>query len=295
MHLGSGEPSHFGGASMLKMTVAAMALAIAAPAFADTLTIDNIIALAGAGIGDEAVIAKIKSSGTRFDLTTDQMILLKSKGISGPVLAAMLESAPTPVATAPAMSMDSADPMVPHPAGVYLLSNMGSGRKMQRIDPTVTNQAKTGGIFGYALTGGIASMSIKAAIQNETARVHAQPGRPTFYFFFDESNPETARMTTAWAAGTAATVSSPSEFTLIKLMKKDGRREARVGSANIGGAKTGVMDKDRIAFDYEMVRPGVFKVMPTGELPSGEYGFIYALTGGGSTGAMTARIFDFAI
>ncbi len=79
------------------------------------------------------------------------------------------------------------------------------------------------------------------------------------------------------------------------MMKKDGRREARVGSANIGGVKTGVMDKDRIAFDYEMVRPGVFKVLPQAALAPGEYGFIYAISGGGSNGAMTARIFDFSI
>lgn len=281
---------------MLRMTIAAVALAAAAPALAETLTVDNIVALVSAGISDDAVIAKIKSSGTRFDLTTDQMILLKSKGVSGAVISAMLadNSAPT-AARAPAMSMDSPDPMVPHPAGVYLLSSTGAGRRMQRIDPTVTNQAKTGGIFGYALTGGIASMSIKAAIQNETARVHAQENKPSFYFFFDESNPDTARVATAWAAGTAATVSSPSEFTLIKLMKKDGRREARVGSANIGGAKTGVMDKDRIAFDYEMVRPGVYRATPLQELPAGEYGFIYAIAGGGAAGAMTARIFDFSI
>ncbi|KQN00880.1 hypothetical protein ASE85_09690 [Sphingobium sp. Leaf26] len=278
---------------MFRMTIAAMALAIASPAFAETLSVDSVITLSQAGIGDEAVIAKIKTSGTKFDLTTDEMLMLKSKGVSGPVIAAMLNNSAT--TAAPTMSMDSSDPLVPHPSGVYLLSSTGAGRKMQRIDPTITNQAKTGGIIGYAFTGGIASMSIKAAIQNEAARVRAQPGRPSFYFFFDESNPDTARANTAWAAGTAATVSSPAEFTLIKLMKKDGRREARVGSANIGGAKTGVMDKDRLPFDYEMVRPGVFRVTPTQELEAGEYGFIYALTPGGSSGAMTARIFDFGI
>lgn len=166
---------------------------------------------------------------------------------------------------------------------------------MQRIDPTVSNQAKTGGILGYALTGGIASLSVKASIQNETARVHATETQPTFYFFFDESNPSVAVATTAWAAGTAATVTSPAEFTLIRLTKKQGRREARVGSANIGGAKTGVMDKDRISFGYELLRPGVFKVKPDAPLNAGEYGFIYSIAGGGAGGAVTARIFDFSI
>jgi hypothetical protein len=30
-------------------------------------------------------------------------------------------------------------------------------------------------------------------------------------------------------------------------------------------------------------------------LEAGQYGFIYALTGGGTGGAMTARIFDFSV
>jgi hypothetical protein len=64
---------------------------------------------------------------------------------------------------------------------------------------------------------------------------------------------------------------------------------------NIGGAKTGVMDHDRIAFDYQMVRDGVYKVTLKQPLEAGQYGFIYALTGGGTGGAMSARIFDFAV
>lgn len=260
-------------------------------AHAEPLSIDSVIALSQSGIGDDAIVAKIRSSNTHIDLSVDQMMALKTKGVSGPVVAALLSAPQAPQVTA--MSVDSPNPADLHPAGVYLLD--GSVSKMRRIDPTVTNQAKTGGIIGYALTGGIASMSVKAAIQGESARVHANYHRPTFYFFFDESNPQTGATATSWAAGTSATVTAPSEFTLIHLTAKKGRREARVGSLNIGGAKTGVMDKDRIAFDYELVRPGVFKVQPKGDLEAGEYGFIYSLTSGSVGGAVTARIFDFSV
>lgn len=270
---------------IFKGAIAALAIAMAAGASAETLTKDAIIALSSAGIGDEGIIAKIKASDAKFDLTAEDMIALKNKGVSGPVIAAMLsggESKPAP------LSVDSSDPMIAHAPGVYLFA----GDKMARIDATVTNQAKTGGIFGYALTGGIASMSVKAAIQNPSARTKASTS-PTFYFFFDESNGPVQSGT--WLAGTAATVTSPSEFTLIKLMEKEGRREARVGSMNIGGAKTGVMDKDRIPFSYALIRPGVYKVTPDAPLPKGEYGFLYSLTGGATAGAMTARIYDFSV
>ncbi len=163
---------------------------------------------------------------------------------------------------------------------------------MTRIDASASNQAKTGGILGYALTGGIASMSVKASIPGDTARNRADSTKPVFYMFFDESNPDSARQVNTFASGSAASVSSPNEMTLIGLAKKKGRREARVGSLNIGGAKTGVMDKDQIAFDYDMIRPGVLKVTPKTTLTSGEYGFIYAISGGAAGGALTARMID---
>ncbi|GGD83163.1 hypothetical protein GCM10010990_36530 [Croceicoccus mobilis] len=241
------------------------------------------------GLGDDAIIAKIESEKTVFDLTTDQMIELKSKGVSSNVIASMLS---TGANATPQYSMDSPDPNVPHPAGVYLLTGSGADARMQRMNATVSSQAKTGGIFGYALTGGLASASVKVAIQDETSPVQATT-KPVFYFFFDQARDQAA--SNAWASGANTSVQSPAEFTLVELDKKKGRREARVGSMNIAGAKSGVMDKDRISFHYEMVRPGVYEVKADSVMEPGEYGFIFSLGGGGTAGAMTARIFDFSV
>jgi hypothetical protein len=276
---------------MVKSIIWAMLVLAPTALVAEPLTNANIVQLTGLGVGDEAIIAKIRASEQVFDTSVQQMIELKRSGVSGSVIAAMIDAGHP---KAPAMSVDSADPLSPHPAGVYLLVK-GAAARMQRLDATVTNQAKTGGIWGYALTGGIASASIKAAIQNETARISVDEAFPVFFFFFDESNPEASRQALAWASGTAATVTSPSEFTLIRLNKKEGRREARVGSINIGGSKTGVMDSDRLAFQYDLVRPGVYRVTPRDPLNPGEYGFIYSMSGGGAAGALAARIFDFSV
>jgi len=282
---------------LLAAMAMAMAIVTATAASAETLNNTAIITLTQAGLGDEAIVAKIKASEPAYDLSTDQIIALKKQGVSGPVIAAMLGASNRAPATV-ASSMDSPDPAIPHPPGVYLLTD-GPAPTMKRIDATVSNQAKTGGIFGYALTGGIASISIKAAIPGESARTSTANGQPKFYFFFDESNPDSARQAITWSSGTNASVTSPNEFTLVRLGQKKGRREARVGSMNIGGAKTGVMDKDQIPFDYDMVRPGVFKATPRAPIGPGEYGFLYAITGGGgggfAGGAMTARIFDFSV
>jgi len=270
---------------------------------AETLNNDSVIALVAAGLGDEAVIAKIKASPAQYNLSTDDLIALKKSGVSSPVIAAMIGAGAEGVTSAKAaLSADSPDPLVPHPSGIYMLNDSARPARMARIDPTISNQSKTGGILGYAFTGGIASLSIKAVIPNVSARITSASARPTFYFYFDEANRSLSQAGTPslWMAGAATAITSPNEFSLIQFDVKKDRRETRVGSMNLGGAKSGVMDKDRIGFDYEQVAPGVFKVSPKSDLEAGEYGFLYSVsTGsgpgmwGGGTGG--ARVFDFAV
>lgn len=267
--------------------LAAAGLTVAGPAAAEPLSIEKVLELNALQIGDDAIIAKIQSDRTVFDLSTDQIIELRKKGLSSAVVAAMLKTK-----GGPKLSLDSPDPMVPHAPGLYILEGDGAAAKMSKMNFTVSSQAKTGGLLGYAFTGGIASMSVKVAIQNETAPIKTS-GNPKFYFFFDGTSAEGA--STTWASGANTFVSSPAEFTLVQLSKKSGRREARVGSMNIAGAKSGVMDKDRLAFRSNEIRPGVYEVTPSAPLQPGEYGFIFSLAGTGSGGAMTARIFDFSV
>lgn len=254
---------------------------------AGPLSKQEVLNLNSAGLGDEAVIAKIEADGVSFDLSVDEMIGLKQQGVSSAVIAAMVSAG-----SKPQMMPESPDPMVAHPAGVYVLIGGGAAARMEKMNPSVSTQAKTGGIWGYALTGGIASASVKAVIPGETAPVKTGSS-PTFYFFFDD--PSETSGSNVWASGANTIVTSPSEFSLVALKQKDGRREARVGSTNIGGSKVGVMDKDRVAFTSIEVRTGVFKVTAAEPLEPGEYGFIFSLTGGGAGGAMTARIFDFSV
>lgn len=278
---------------MIRMILTALALAGASAAAAETLTNDSVLAMQAAGLGDEVIVAKIRSSPNSFDTSTAQVIALKGKGLSPAVLAAMISGPSTSVQAKAVFSTDSADPNVPHAAGVYLLDDWNSPARMVKIDATSANQAKTGGIFGYALTGGLASMSVKAVIPGGTARARAGVAQPVFYFFVDQSG-------TNIFSGPMGTSVTPNEFSLVRLAAKEGRREARVGSMNIGGMKTGVMDKDRISFAYDQVAQGVYKVTPSAALAPGEYGFLYqpaaaAGFGPNTAGAAGARVFDFSV
>jgi hypothetical protein len=194
--------------------------------------------------------------------------------------------------------MDSPDWHVPHPSGIYLYKGEGDAAQMARIDPTTANQTKTGGMLGYMMTGGLASIKMKSVIPNAHARVGGSKARPEFYFYFDEANSSLSHgaNTGSFIAGPAVTITSPNEFSLIRFDVKDNRREARVGSFSIAGSKSGIMDKDRIAFSYDRIAPGVFRVRPDADLAPGEYGFLYSMSAGGASGnGMIARVFDFAV
>jgi hypothetical protein len=283
------------------LIAAGCAALMGASAQAETLDNRKVVQLIKVGLGNEAVIAKINASATQFDVSTDALVALKTAGVPSPVIAAMIDaSSGANVSSNAAASSDSPDPKAPHPSGIYLLETWrAAGGRMLVIDPTTSNQTKTGGFLGYALTGGIASMSFKTVIPNAHAHSVAQTGRPAFYFYFDRANRSLSggAASTFWMNGS---VTSPNEFSLVRFDVKDNRREAKVGKLNIGGAKAGVMDKDRIPFSYTQIAPGVFEVKPDAALADGEYGFLYSSstgTGAGMAGlgATTAKIFDFSI
>lgn len=277
-----------------KYLVATALLIGSVPTLAETLNNDAIVSLVDLGLGEEAIVAKINSSDSDYKLSINDLTNLKNRGVSSKIIAAMISvnSAKANVIT---MMPESPDPMVAHPTGVYLLADWEQEPKMTRINYTVSNQVKTGGFLGAALTGGIASTSLKAVIPNDSALIDSASKNPVFYMFFDESNAEDKIQNSSWASGSASVVTSPSEFTLISLKVSKGKRQAKVGKFNFAGAKTGVLDKDQIAFDYEEVRRGVYKVFAREELEAGEYGFIFAINGDGGRGVASARIFDFTV
>jgi len=278
--------------AQLRCAAMGVALCLTSTAQAETLTNADVVALLEAGLGEEAVIAKVETSEGDFVTDTQTLLALRAKGVPSAVIAAMVK-----VANGPDRFDDaSADPKVPHTTGFYLLDESAAQPKMLKIDPIASTQTKTGGVLGYALTGGLASASLKAVLPGATAQRQTTKRRPTFYVFFDKpgGNPSPV-----FSTGFGNAIITPNEMSLVDLMEKKGRREARVGSLNIGGSKTGVMDKDQIAFSYEEVVPGVYKITPDRDLAPGEYGFLFALVGGAgpglSGGVAGARVFDFTV
>lgn len=265
--------------SLLMSSSLAFAQADSSSVLVEKMDNEAVLTLLAAGLGDEVVIAKVKTSPSNFSLSTSEVIALKGKGVSGPVLAAMITASTAKVEVA--SSLDSPDPLVPHPSGIYLAGLT----KMTRIESTTTREARTSGMLGSMLTGGLSGMRIKAAVNGPTAGLSTSEKLPVFYFYFDQG---------AQGLGAAGgSVTSPNEFSLIRFEAKKDKREAVIGSIGIGGSKAGLRDKDQIGFDAQQIAPGVYKVATTTSLTAGEYGFISGGVGSGSNA--TFRVFDFSV
>ena len=67
----------------------------------EIVTNESVLAMVKAGLADAVIVAKIQSSQTRFDLSTDTLIALKRAGVSDRVLEAMTSRSAGAVASAP--------------------------------------------------------------------------------------------------------------------------------------------------------------------------------------------------
>ncbi len=79
-----------------------------ATASAGSLSVDDVIKLSKAGVDDDVIIQKIKKQGQPFDLTTDQLIQLKSASVSNRVIQIMIDpTKASPSGTTSSASMQS--------------------------------------------------------------------------------------------------------------------------------------------------------------------------------------------
>lgn len=274
---------------MKKWHVFAIASLLAAtPALAETMTNDSVIGLSAAGLGDDVIVAKIKASDASFDLSTLALTGLKAKGLSNAVITAMIERSSAKEQSA--QSIDSPDPMVPHPIGLYLLDDSVAPPKMIKVDPSGSSQVKIGNTLGYAFSYGIAPMTVKVSLNGEAAHIVVPSHRPIFYLFTAQSQQHQGAFNPYSMMANAAfwTISSPNEFSLARLIPKSGHREAKIGNYSVTGAQTGVMDKDRVEFKYETIKDGVFKVTTSEPIGPGEYAFVKGV-------ATVAIVFDFSV
>jgi hypothetical protein len=137
---------------ILGFAVVLLLISVAAGSFGQVgEEIDNarVIEMAKKGFDDEVIIAKIKTGTPKFSLTDDDLIALKNGGVSGKVIAAMLDAS--------------------------VLANALVKIDDKSIELHTLGQAKVGGRLGSFLTSGIKSVKQKAYLQGKHSSVVVSP------------------------------------------------------------------------------------------------------------------------
>lgn len=252
---------------------------------------DGVAKLIKAGLSDDLIVATINSSPPAFDTTPDGLIALKNAGATEKVVAAVLAraSAPAPIApvsaTTTAVAVDENDPMSPHDPGIYLLTIAHDGqKKMVLIERAGSGHQKTANIWGSAFTYGLSKAKVKAEVPGPHAPTRTQDTQPVFYMYF----PATGSL------GAADTISSPTQFSLLKLEEKKDHRETAVAKVGLGSASAGNDEKRVVKFNAEKVKAYVYKITPAEALDTGEFAFLASTNLSAGTGGSVV-IYDFGV
>lgn len=269
-----------GGPALAQSAVAAMPQR-AANAAAVAMTNQDVVKLVTAGFTDELIVAVIGGAAkTAFDLSPGGLVVLKKAGVSEAVIGAMLRWVAAPRAqesaaarTAPASGEPAGRPgepssdIVPPEVGLYVRV----AGELVEIRPEIVNW-RTGGMLKRMATAGLAGGHVNGWIATPRS-----PNRVTLPVEIIIYAPE----------GT-----SVSEYQLLRFDEKSSRREFRMMSTSMVGARSGA-DVNLIEFGSERVAARTYLIRLE-NLPHGEYGFLPpGLTAAGL--AASGKVYSFSI
>jgi hypothetical protein len=232
----------------------------------EVLTNDSVIQMVKAGLPEAVVIAKIKSTSSKFDLKTDSLVSLKKAGVTDKVLEAMVAAG-----SGAAPSTAAATPAPPAPALAA-----GALKTQDVIYQLVAGKYVEMFATSANLETNMAFFQSKSEVvlEGKKAQYRTSEKQPVFLSTY-----------------------SSTDAPLVKLKPGDEHndRNLKIGSGAFmpfgGTQKMGVRNEDKIPVTIERDARGFYKVTPSAALAPGEYGFILA-TG---FGAGSGKVYDFGV
>jgi hypothetical protein len=243
----------------------------AAPATAqEVVTNETVIQMVRAGLSEGVILAKIRSSQTKFDTRTDALIAMKQAGVSENVMAAILGGGAPPARAA-------APPAASAPAGAVV------------VVPPAASQRGKGPVFH--VTGGKQVELIAASGGIETSSMPYN--RKTELVL--AGNKATYR--TVERQPVFLSTTEPAEMPLVRLDPGKNDRNLKFSSSvrtPYAGSTSqrGIRSEDRIDVDAERDQQGYFRIRPRAPLPPGEYGFVLTRSSGTRP---SGTVYDFGV
>ena len=219
----------------------------------EVMTNDAIVSMVKAGLGEELILSKIKTSTGQYDTTTNAIIKLKTEGVSDKIIQAMMGA---PSAASPALPPASSvpaplatpTPAVPPPGVPGMMVVQGQSLFVKVNDrvleilpvvPEVVHSMAKHFIPFYFGPGDNWHF-----VRGQKAVVRLRKGKPSFY-----------------------TKVNPSSFQLMRLTYDSARDFRYVVS-------TGATYKGGLSFVVNRLQDDTFELVPSGELEGGEYAFV---------------------
>ncbi len=279
------------------------------PAPAGPMTNRDVIRLVKAGVSEDLIIAKIRQSKTKFDVSVDGLVTLKQAGVSDNLIAIMMNP-PTPTAAAAAAPASAAARSSATPKPAFPPSNVpkqvvatGASKPRQAVaaKPAVVTSAPAN--YGvYIWSDGelkpLGRVQTKVQISKFRSLLKSIPlvrqkvdidipgahstsrydlVRPTFFAFFPPSR-------------------DVSKFKLLQC-KITGQRFDQRTLANASILFSTEQNQDEVPCDIgpTSVRD-LYRIFPREDVPSGEFGFVEGNTGSKSTSNIEILdVYDFGI
>jgi hypothetical protein len=250
---------------------------------AAAMSVNDVIRLAKAGVSEDIILEQIKKNGKAFDLTTDQLIQLKSAQVSDRIVQCMLDpsrmdpsrmdesstsfaSIPAPAppasASAPISKAPLLKPAIPAEPGVYVKSES----QWLEVLPEIAHW-KTGGVLKSFATAGIVHGDLNGHL-NGAVSSNSYSVPVDFLIVLPE--------------GTAIT-----EYQLLRLKANKDNREFRTVTGGVMHSQEG-STRDAVTFNPEKISAHAFVVHFSTDLGVGEYAFLPP----GSAGA-SGKIYSF--
>lgn len=252
--------------SVITMCLLLLAASVGAQ---EVLNNDAVIVMKKAGLSDTVILAKIRSSQSKFDVSTKALVDLKQAGLSDEIIEAMLGH------TGPGVAVSAAVTAV-DPRGRVVVG-LPQGRE---------------GVFHLRgdqyieLSAAVASIETNFAFFQSKSEIVLK-GRKAAYRVTDRQ-PVFMSM---WP---------PNEVPLVRLKPGDDHddRNLKYSSGSFmpfgGTYKQGVRTRDVVDVESAKDPRGLYRIKPRQALAPGEYGFI--LTHGFAAGAGAGgKIYDFGV
>jgi hypothetical protein len=209
---------------------------------------EAIVKMVKAGLAEELIVSTIQSQPGSYSLGADDLIALKSAGVSDKILAAMLaKSTARTTSPAPAAKEDPPFEAPVKEVGVYYKK----GGEWVELLPEVVNW-RTGGVLKNIATAGLVKGDINGFILGPNSRNSVKS--PVEILIYA---PE----------GVAIT-----EYQLLRLRQKGDKREFRTVTGGILHASGGAT-RDLVPFEGKKIAPRTWVVILP-NLGAGEYGFL---------------------